>query len=112
MHSVRLLHGHEILWACTWRYLTTSERLHIYRKTYAFLERWRMFLLHRNAKTVTAHNLADNNNFYLCFGTKFAKIYLCFETNSIKFYLCFETKFIKKYLCFETNYYLYLAINA
>ena len=23
--------------------LTTSERFHIYRKTYAFLERWRMF---------------------------------------------------------------------
>ena len=41
--------------------LTTSERFHIYRKTDAFLERWRMFLLHRNAKTVTAHNWADNN---------------------------------------------------
>ena len=24
--------------------------------------RWRMFLQHSNAKTVTAHNLADNNN--------------------------------------------------
>jgi len=65
MHSVRLLHGNEILWACIWRYLTTSERLHIYRKTNAFLERWRMFLLHRNAKTVTAHNLADNNNSFI-----------------------------------------------
>ena len=62
MHSVRLLHVYEILWACIWGYLTTSERLHIYRKTCAFLERWRMFLLHRNAKTVTVHNLADNNN--------------------------------------------------
>ncbi len=65
MHSVRLLHGYEILWACIWRYLTTSERLYIYRKTYAFLERWRMFLSGwlacRTTKTVTAHNLADNN---------------------------------------------------
>ena len=61
MHSVILLHVYEILWACIWRYLTTSEMLYIYRKTYAFIERWRMFLLHRNAKTVTAHNLADNN---------------------------------------------------
>ena len=41
--------------------LTTSERFHIYRKTDAFLERWRIFLLHRNAKTVTAQNWADNN---------------------------------------------------
>ncbi len=32
MHSVRLLHVYEILWACIWGYLTTSERLHIYRK--------------------------------------------------------------------------------
>ena len=33
-----------------WIYLTTSERLHIYRKICSFLERWRIFLPHEQAK--------------------------------------------------------------
>ena len=61
MHSVKLLHDNEILWACIWRYLTTSERLHIYRKADAFLSVGAYFCRDSKTKTVTAHNLADNN---------------------------------------------------
>ncbi len=48
--------------ACIRRNLTTSERLHIYRKTCAFLKRWRKFLSREHTKIVTTHDLADNNN--------------------------------------------------